>query len=105
MDDSFEAWMASFNKGGVPELLRPFLGDTLMMSTVTGATLSSSEILWSEHYDWLSTLGYELRPRFRPGCVPSYSLEDLTKEFTAEDAFRQVSNYIWLLALSDNSLQ
>lgn len=31
-----------------------------------------AEIWWSDHYDWLKSCGYVLRPRFRPDFTPSY---------------------------------
>lgn len=35
-------------------------------------TLMSEEIYWRDHQVWLSEQGYMLRPRYRPGWVPSW---------------------------------
>ncbi|KAK0464360.1 uncharacterized protein EV420DRAFT_1038122 [Desarmillaria tabescens] len=37
------------------------------------AKLFSSEIFWRDHAAWLKECGYELRPRLRPGWVPSWT--------------------------------
>ncbi|KAI0368266.1 hypothetical protein BV20DRAFT_1022672 [Pilatotrama ljubarskyi] len=34
--------------------------------------LSSQEIFWRDHQKWLEERGYMLRPRYRPGWVPSW---------------------------------
>ncbi|KAF8901028.1 hypothetical protein CPB84DRAFT_1778282 [Gymnopilus junonius] len=36
------------------------------------ATLLPLEIFWRDLHPWLQSVGYELRPRFRPGWVPSW---------------------------------
>ena len=35
-------------------------------------TLSRSEVWWQDHYDDIKHCGYQLRPRYRPGWVPSW---------------------------------
>ncbi|KAJ3715367.1 kinase-like domain-containing protein [Lentinula raphanica] len=35
--------------------------------------LWSSEIFWRDHYDWLKSNGYLLRPRYHPDWVPSWT--------------------------------
>ncbi|KAK0201961.1 hypothetical protein DFS33DRAFT_1442824 [Desarmillaria ectypa] len=35
--------------------------------------LLPTEIFWRDHAAWLKECGYELRPRFRPGWVPSWT--------------------------------
>jgi hypothetical protein len=34
--------------------------------------LNGFEVFWRDHQEWLSSIGYLLRPRFRPGWVPSW---------------------------------
>lgn len=34
--------------------------------------LLEGEKYWRDHYDWLLQSGYQLRPRYRPGWVPSW---------------------------------
>ena len=34
--------------------------------------LDDSELFWLEHQKWLEECGYMLRPRYRPGWVPSW---------------------------------
>ncbi len=35
-------------------------------------TLFKKEIFWRDHQEWLADRGYMLRPRFRPGWIPSW---------------------------------
>ena len=35
-------------------------------------TLMSEEVYWRDHQLWLARQGYMLRPRYRPGWVPSW---------------------------------
>ena len=37
-----------------------------------GVHCHPSEIFWSDHQPWLQERGYMLRPRLRPGWVPSW---------------------------------
>lgn len=34
--------------------------------------LEPHEEWWRDHYEWLKSKGYELRPRYRPGWTPSW---------------------------------
>lgn len=36
------------------------------------AALADHEIWWRDQQEWLATKGYMLRPRYRPGWVPSW---------------------------------
>lgn len=36
-------------------------------------TLLPEEIFWRDHQPWLTEKGYMLRPRYRPGWVPSWT--------------------------------
>lgn len=36
--------------------------------------LQPHEEWWRDHYDWLKSKGYELRPRYRPGWTPSWKV-------------------------------
>ncbi|KAH8826701.1 kinase-like domain-containing protein [Flagelloscypha sp. PMI_526] len=36
---------------------------------------SETEHWWYEHYNWLEENGYHLRPRYKPGWVPSWELD------------------------------
>ena len=37
-----------------------------------GGALDEKEIFWRDHQKWLQERGYMLRPRYRPGWVPSW---------------------------------
>ena len=47
-------------------------------------TLFRSEVWWREHYDDIKLCGYQLRPRYRPGWVPSWR-ESNKDFFSVED--------------------
>ena len=38
--------------------------------------LREGEVYWRDRYDWLLESGYALRPRYRPGWVPSWKATD-----------------------------
>lgn len=38
--------------------------------------LDEFETFWMEHQQWLEEKGYMLRPRYRPGWVPSWDIND-----------------------------
>ena len=64
----------------------------------SAATLSPDEKFWASRQPYLESRGYLLRPRFRPGWVPSWKV-DGGDFFTAEDALMGpvcVSRYAWL---------
>ena len=49
------------------------LGMNLTQAAVSeDKELSKGEKYWRDHYDWLLQCGYQLRPRYRPGWVPSW---------------------------------
>lgn len=35
------------------------------------------ELFWCRHQPWLQTKGYMLRPRYRPGWIPSWAGTDI----------------------------
>lgn len=37
------------------------------------AVLSEDEVFWRDHQQYLESKGYMLRPRYRPGWVPSWT--------------------------------
>lgn len=48
--------------------------------------LTPAETWWSLHYDELLSHGYLLRPRFRPGWIPSWQDKPLSP-YHCEDAY------------------
>lgn len=49
--------------------------------------LDKYETFWMEHHKWLEEKGYMLRPRYRPGWVPSWDVDDTTLfPYDLEDA-------------------
>ncbi|KAE9399526.1 hypothetical protein BT96DRAFT_965595 [Gymnopus androsaceus JB14] len=56
--------------------------DNLLAQALTRAPRPNEELeefeeFWRDHYDWLKTCGYILRPRYRPGWVASWTGTDL----------------------------
>lgn len=51
------------------------------------AVLSSSELWWIERYEMLKDQGYTLRPRFRPGWVPTWKVRSI-RPLRCEDSIR-----------------
>ncbi|KAF7318271.1 Protein kinase domain-containing protein [Mycena chlorophos] len=49
--------------------------------------LFPKEEYWRNHYEWLKGCGYELRPRFRPGWVPSWKLDPTKTAMLCPDAW------------------
>ena len=47
-------------------------------------TLFRSEVWWRDHYDDIKLCGFQLRPRYRPGWVPSWR-ESNKDFFSVED--------------------
>ena len=47
-------------------------------------TLFRSEVWWRDHYDDIRLCGYQLRPRYQPGWVPSWK-ESNKDFFSVED--------------------
>ncbi len=52
--------------------------------TDTGDTLDEFEGFWRDRYDWLGSIGYQLRPRYKPGWIPSWRGTDKLR-FNCED--------------------
>ena len=46
--------------------------------------LYNSEVFWRDHHKWLEEHGYMLRPRLRPGWIPSW-LESKKHPLECED--------------------
>lgn len=63
--------------------------------------LSGLEVYWRDRYDWLKSLGYELRLRYKPDWVPSWQ-GSKKSQFDSEDGvyLRVRCLSIWTLALS-----
>ena len=51
------------------------------------AELRDGELFWRDHYDWLKAAGYRLRPRFRPGWIPSWKRDPRKFPPACEDAW------------------
>lgn len=67
-------------------------------------TLLSDEVWWRDHQVWLAERGYMLRPRYRPGWVPSW--KDTGKRWQQfEDGLQLgVGSYTFSSCLSANLL-
>src|SRR6266702_358668 len=65
-------------------------------------TLFRSEAWWRDHYDDIKRCGYQLRPRYRPGWVPSWKVSN-KYFFSVEDGQPCLVSAIHLVlsALSD----
>ena len=62
--------------------------------------LTAKEAVWREKQPFLEQQGYMLRPRYRPGWIPSWK-DDNSRVYTADDGiFLPVSS---LLACSEKS--
>ena len=35
-------------------------------------SMSPAEIFWADHYRWLESQGYKLRPRYHPDWIPTW---------------------------------
>jgi len=69
------------------------------------AALMGGELFWRDHYQWLEASGYQLRPRFKPGWMPSWLSKDgkeLKYWASCEDgqwlhvSFSQPSRYVYI---------
>ncbi|KAF6749844.1 kinase-like domain-containing protein [Ephemerocybe angulata] len=49
-------------------------------------TLTPLEIKWRDRYEWLLTVGYQLRPRYKPGWTPSWKVDPRLKFLNCEDS-------------------
>ncbi|KAJ6538869.1 kinase-like domain-containing protein [Mycena vulgaris] len=66
--------------------------------------LTESEIYWRDHYDWLKECGYQLRPRFRPGWIPSWKTDPRKHAALCEDTWRPRSRIVIdAVCTNDNS--
>lgn len=55
--------------------------------------LYPNEIRWAEYYEYLLGKGYQLRPRFRPGWVPSWKDKNLDPH-ECEDSWSRLVGYL-----------
>ncbi|KAJ7092967.1 hypothetical protein B0H15DRAFT_972724 [Mycena belliarum] len=66
------------------------------------ADLTSAERFWQAHQPWLKERGYMLRPRFRPGWVPSWQGTD-KEPLECEDGLRlEMANLMDARRIRDN---
>ena len=70
---------------------RPSLPASLLIEasavTVDRSKLTETEQWWANQQIWLAQQGYVLRPRYRPGWIPSWK-KGRVSEFKAEDGLR-----------------
>ena len=62
---------------------------TIAESQLHRAKLSIGEVWWRDHQAWLQERGYMLRPRYRPGWVPSWEGKPDVDPFSCEDGIVQ----------------
>lgn len=48
--------------------------------------LTERELFWRDHYNWLKTQGYLLRPRYHPDWDPKWKDQPAIVQFVQEDA-------------------
>ncbi|KAJ7140477.1 kinase-like domain-containing protein [Mycena crocata] len=66
--------------------------------------LNEGEQYWVAHHDWLKECGYMLRPRFRPGWIPSWVNDPRKLAPLCEDGWRPQSSVVMdAVRVSDNS--
>ncbi|KAH8119827.1 kinase-like domain-containing protein [Phellopilus nigrolimitatus] len=58
-----------------------------------GFGLLSSERWWRDHYEFLLSRGYQLRPRYHPGWKPSWLETDIIP-FACEDSHRRITQVV-----------
>ncbi|SJL07665.1 uncharacterized protein ARMOST_11015 [Armillaria ostoyae] len=69
--------------------------DTGEQRRIGPETLLHGEIFWHKHATWLKECGYELRPRFLPGWVPSWTV--MKKEpYECEDSSSGMRSYAFM---------
>nr|GAT49096.1 predicted protein [Mycena chlorophos] len=56
--------------------------------------LSPGEEYWRDHYEWLKSCGYELRPRFRPDWVPSWKVDSTKTAMLCSDSWSPVNEVV-----------
>ncbi|KAJ7212912.1 hypothetical protein GGX14DRAFT_563958 [Mycena pura] len=62
-------------------------------------TLNPAEVYWRDHHDWLKESGYQLRPRFRPGWIPSWKTDPKKLSVLCEDSWRPYNPSMEAVAL------
>ncbi|KAJ7143407.1 hypothetical protein C8R43DRAFT_1109089 [Mycena crocata] len=65
--------------------------------------LDETEKYWVDHHDWLKESGYLLRPRFRPGWVPSWVNDPRKNAVFCEDSWPPRGYVIDAVCVSDGS--
>lgn len=60
------------------------------------ATLDSYEIFWRDRFLFFEAHGYRLRPRFRPGWIPSWYAKDVYHLRCEDSVFGTVSQHFTL---------
>ncbi|KAF6746149.1 kinase-like domain-containing protein [Ephemerocybe angulata] len=65
--------------------------------------LGPQEAYWRDKYEWLLNLGYQLRPRYRPGWIPSWKLNPRLFVLSCEDFVTQHGQLCDALRISDGS--
>ncbi|KAJ7140478.1 hypothetical protein C8R43DRAFT_1238429 [Mycena crocata] len=65
--------------------------------------LDETERYWVDHHDWLKESGYLLRPRFRPGWVPSWVTDPRKEAMFCEDSWPPRGYVIDAVCVSDGS--
>nr|GAT58201.1 predicted protein [Mycena chlorophos] len=61
---------------------------------VSFADFSPGELYWCHHYEWLESCGYELRPRFKPGWIPSWRQDPKKISVLCEDAWSPLNTAV-----------
>ncbi|KAJ7282659.1 hypothetical protein C8J57DRAFT_1499628 [Mycena rebaudengoi] len=68
-----------------------------------GERLFTPELFWRDHFDWLKESGYLLRPRFRPGWIPSWKVDPRKNRIRCEDSWAALSSVIDAVSITSNS--
>ena len=63
----------------------------LQLDLSEGALLSIEEF-WRDRYEWLQRVGYSLRPRYKPGWVPSWRGTDKSHRLCEDGIMLMVSS-------------
>ncbi|PBK74843.1 hypothetical protein ARMSODRAFT_985926 [Armillaria solidipes] len=72
------------------------MGSNVDAQMRTGRTrLLHGEIFWNEYAAWLKECGYELRPRLRPGWIPSWTVTK-KEPYECEDSSFGTRNYAFM---------
>lgn len=66
--------------------------------------LIAGETFWRDHYEFLRSAGYTLRPRYKPDWSPSWkTTPDATFRLT-EDSIASAVRYINLITLTETNV-